>query len=201
MRLEEGEVEMGERKFRSNWAPRILDPTPKSFVPFPRSRYEEVEVKPVETLPEAPAEMTEVEFPVADALLNILDRANDYRAYISKDGACYDRWNQVMGYIDLDEHTTGSPDLEFWGSLEQQMGNECVIMDKDDNQIGKLDMGRAYISTENGSTIAELDNTGAVTGHAGTYCGQFEGFTYHQMKIIALYLLIIDAGMYDEVDG
>ena len=43
---------------------------------------------------------------------------------------------------------------------------------------------------------AEMDNTGCITaGECVSYCGQFEGFTYHDMTIIGLYLVLIDPNM------
>jgi len=52
-----------------------------------------------------------------------------------------------------------------------------------------------------GTTIAELDNAGCCTGHSGTYIGQFEGFTFHDMKTVALYLILVDPAMYNEISG
>eukprot|EP01090_Pellita_catalonica_P004625 TRINITY_DN1443_c0_g1_i3.p2 TRINITY_DN1443_c0_g1~~TRINITY_DN1443_c0_g1_i3.p2 ORF type:complete len:112 (-),score=22.51 TRINITY_DN1443_c0_g1_i3:15-350(-) len=104
---------------------------------------------------------------------------------------------KIIGYINIDEGNVGSPDMDYWGCIDE--GN--LILDKDDKVIGELDPGRCYISDERGITVAELENTGECKGNAQTYIGKFINFTFNEMKIVALYLLIVDSGMYDEVEG
>jgi len=44
------------------------------------------------------------------------------------------------GYINFKDWTVGGPDESFWGSLLEEQ-----ILDKDDKQIGEIDMGRAWV--------------------------------------------------------
>ena len=62
-------------------------------------------------------------------------------------------------------------------------------------------MGTGYIKDFNDRIVAELTHSGVCTGHAGSYLGEFEGFSFNQMKIVALYLMLVDPGMLNEVEG
>ena len=42
---------------------------------------------------------------------------------------------------------------------------------------------------------------GEVHGHMGSYLGQFQKATYHDMQWVALWMLIIDPGMINEIEG
>ena len=191
-------------KFRGAWSPSLANPTPQGFVPVVRNRYEKPKPKPkaapapVAAAPppkqEAPRE--QIEMP-KDSLMNILDRNNDFRSFITKDGTCKDKTGKIIGYINIGEWNVGSPDMEFWG----QMDEGELIEDKDGKKIGELDLGHGTIKNEVGNTVCELDNAGECKGNAQTYIGKFIGFTFKNMKIVALYLLIVDPGMYDEIDG
>ena len=43
--------------------------------------------------------------------------------------------------------------------------------------------------------------TGDVSGHMGSYLGELQGGTYHDMQWVALWMLIIDPGMINEIEG
>ena len=135
--------------------------------------------------------------PVASALLNIRDRNKDYRSFIEKDGTCKDVYGKILGFINIDSLDCGSPNEEFWGAMQA----DGAVFDRNDDKIGEVNLEIGSVIDASGSTVAELTNAGEVQGHAGMYVGQFEGFTYKQMKIIALYLLIIDCGMMDDLEG
>ena len=183
-------------KFRGNWSPQVADPKP--WAPPIRSRYEKpVKVKANAPPPEPPKGKEEVAFPVASAILNIRDRMREYRSYIDGDGACYDKYGQVIGYINLDDWQVGSPDMEYWGSIN----SSNMVMDKDDERAGSLDPGRAYVMNAQGSTVLELDNAGYGSGHAGANVCEFEGFTFKNMKLVALYALLVDPGICDDLEG
>ncbi len=107
-------------------------------------------------------------------------------------------WPQPKGYINFQEGTVGSPDETYWGQLLEDQ-----ILDKDDVQIGYIDMGRAFVSLTathlstntlqcrdevplltlidfqvsdaDGNTICEMTNAGECTGHDGSFIGHFEG--------------------------
>eukprot|EP01095_Lingulamoeba_sp_RSL-Kostka_P001559 TRINITY_DN1222_c0_g1_i1.p1 TRINITY_DN1222_c0_g1~~TRINITY_DN1222_c0_g1_i1.p1 ORF type:complete len:193 (-),score=64.76 TRINITY_DN1222_c0_g1_i1:45-623(-) len=179
-------------KFRSNWAPTIADPKFVSFVPIcapaiPRPKKANAKPKQVYV----PDESNKVDGPPDDAVFTILDRYNDYRSCIKEDGSCYNNCNQLIGFIDFDSYCAGSINDEFLGTIN----SDYQIIDCNDEVIGKLDPGRATIHNDSGSTIVSMDNTGTVKGNDHSYLGQFEGFTYHDMCTITLYMVFIDAGM------
>ena len=120
---------------------------------------------------------------------------NDYRGCITEDGECYNNVGTLIGFVS--EPEAGNPDSEYLGCIR----SDDVIENAIGDTLGRLDPGRAYISNEQGSTICEILGTGEVRGHAGTYLGQFEGFDYHDMRTIALYLLLVDPGMLSEIEG
>jgi len=192
-----------ETRFRGGWSPSVRDPSQFAFKFLPTAPAQKPRVakaapppepepiKALQVLSDAPPEAT------ARGALNILDRYRNYRGYISAEGTCYNNVGQIIGYIDAGSGQVGSSDQEYLGWIRQ----DNVIEDAVEAKLGEIDLGRAYIKNTNGSTIAELDNTGSVTGHAGTFLGQFEGFTYHQMKVIGLYLFLVDPGMLNEVEG
>lgn len=75
------------------------------------------------------------------------------------------------------------------------MRSDDVVENNLGVKVGSLDMGLAYIKDEKDATVCEILGTGEVKGHMTTYLGQFEGFDYHDMKVVALYLLLIDPGL------
>ncbi|KAL6063443.1 Phospholipid scramblase [Balamuthia mandrillaris] len=184
-------------KFRGNWSPSLPDPIINRYnVPIPTQPKPQPKAQAPKAVPvEQPVRKEKIAWPPSDAVLNILDRCRDPRSYIAKDGTCKDAYGTVIGYVN-DEGQVGGPDKSYWGCI-----TEDIIYDKDDKQIGELDPGRAYVKDVNGNTIAELENSGDCKGHDGSFIGQFVGFTYHDMQTIALYLLIIDVGMYNTIEG
>ena len=55
-----------------------------------------------------------------------------------------------------------------------------------------------------GATVADIGATGIVSHTTGTYLGEFECRhmkTYHHLKEIALYLVLLDPGMLNNVSG
>ena len=47
-------------------------------------------------------------------------------------------------------------------------------------------------------TVGEVKSTGVVTGHAGSFLGEFEKFEYKHLRVLAIYLMLIDPGMLTE---
>jgi hypothetical protein len=128
------------------------------------------------------------------------------RAAILEDGECRAVSGQTLGYINFETLECGSADGDYWGCVDPHSDEEHrEIQDKDDNRVGGVDCGRARVADNTDSTIGEIQNTGECTGHAGTFIGKFEadgsGWAFRHLPVIALYLLIIDVGMYDEVEG
>jgi hypothetical protein len=123
----------------------------------------------------------------------------EYRGYISEDGTCFNNLNDVIGFIDGDN--AGNVDQEYLGAVSGRDSHEIEVQDALDERLGTVDLGRAHFKNSAGSTVVEVENSGVVTGHAGTYLGQFEGFTFHDIKKIALYLFLVDPGMVSEIEG
>lgn len=182
--------------FRSHWNPTIHDATKNAhrFLPTPVPVAAKVEeAPPVERsqplLRQPPPEARE------PGALCILDRYNDYRAYIAADGAAYNNRGQLLGYIDSDQ--VGDPTMGYLGCInaDHQIENE------DDDVIATLDPGTVRVKDGDGLSVASMNNAGqsmpsfpfsfiswltcAVDGENGTYLGQFEGFTYHHMRVRA----------------
>ena len=63
---------------------------------------------------------------------------------------------------------------------------------------GIVDLGHGYLKDHQHTTVAEVDKRGCVSGHSGSYLGQFHPFSYHDMKLLGLYLMLIDPGMLSE---
>lgn len=57
------------------------------------------------------------------------------------------------------------------------------------------------IKDGNGKIVGEIEGTGECKGHYGAYLGRFNGFGYKHMKMITLYLILLDPGMLNEVEG
>jgi len=189
-----------DAKFRGNWSPSVGNSYGFKFLPTapaqkPKPKHapppepEIIDTTPV--LTDAPSEAN------ASGALNIRDRYNNYRGYVSAGGICYNNRDQIIGYIDAASGQVDTRDEEYLGYIRQDNVIENAVNEK----LGEVDLGRAIIKNERGTTVAEFDNTGSVSGHVGTYLGQFEGFTYRELKIVALYLLLVDPGMLNEVEG
>jgi len=136
----------------------------------------------------------------ADVLLRIVDRMRDYRSCITKDGTCYNNQGQIIGYIEGGE-SAGSVEMAFLGDIQEAVSGNWNIRDDSETVVGEIDPGKATVIDAKGSTVAELTNAGECTGHAGTFIGQFYGFSFNEMKIIGLYLMLIDPGMMNEIEG
>eukprot|EP00005_Dracoamoeba_jomungandri_P002266 CAMPEP_0174260944 /NCGR_PEP_ID=MMETSP0439-20130205/11078_1 /TAXON_ID=0 /ORGANISM="Stereomyxa ramosa, Strain Chinc5" /LENGTH=202 /DNA_ID=CAMNT_0015345335 /DNA_START=8 /DNA_END=616 /DNA_ORIENTATION=+ len=192
-------------KFRGNWAPSLPDPCIQSFVPV-QSVYV-VKKKPVEEIRAPPPvikvntkEVKEVDVP-NNVKLEILDRERLLRSFITEDGTCTNKWGELIGYINMKQGTCGSPEEDYWGCIDEGEFEICQVLDKDDNVIGELDLGRAIIKDDIGDVVADLDNAGEGRGNDGSFIGQFVHFTYRDLKTIALYLLIIDPNMYNTYEN
>lgn len=195
-------------KFRGNWNASVVKPAFNAFAFLPTAPA----MKPRVRLDEGCSSTAEHEIEIvggevqeappsdADVMCSIKDRDNEYRGYISADGACYNNVGHCIGYINVESEEAGSAREEYLGCLRKNT-NVCFIEDALDEVAGTLDLGLASIVDCDGSTVVELSRTGECTGHCGSYLGTFEGMDYNSMKVIALYLVLIDPGMLNEVRG
>lgn len=129
-----------------------------------------------------------------DSLCNVLDKERTFRASISQDGEVRDCYGDLMGYLDIDGHRVASADQKLLGYFS---GNTIVSGDKDEH-LGEVDKGRGLVIAANGSSILTLDASGDARGATSVYLGQFHGFGYHELEIIALYVLLLDQKFVDE---
>merc|ERR1712100_981580 len=136
---------MATQKHRSHWTARIQDPSlnPHRFLPTP------VPSRPISKIV-APPQVVEVKRETQPptcardpGAFCILDRYNDYRAYISPDGTCTNNANQIIGYINIDSSEAGSTEQEFLGSVNP----DWQVEDDEDVYIGEIDPGRALLLT------------------------------------------------------
>ncbi len=51
------------------------------------------------------------------------------------------------------------------------------------------------------NSLASSAQAGECTGPNTVWLGQFEGFTFRQLRTMALYLILIDPGMLSEIEG
>ena len=193
-----------ERKFRGTWCPVIVGPTFNAFhfLPVPVPMEPRLEM-PEKWLMEVPViEENQVKDPPSDALLTILDRNSEYRAWIGRDGRCETRFGTLLGWLNDNEYEAGSANDEYLGMVEENsFDNVCNVLDAIEEKCGSVDLGTHTIRDCNGATVADISAQGTVTGHNGMYMGQFEGFTFHQMKLVALYLMLVDPGMLSKEEG
>ena len=194
----------GDRKFRGNWCPVIDSPSFNafSFLPVPPPQPPRNKAVPV-AAPAPDLERERLAGPPSgvDVLCTILDRYNDYRGYISKEGECVNCLGETIGYINAESMQAGSADENFLGELLEGGSNRPQILDASDEIGGTVDLGTHAIQDSVGSTVADLDSRGMITGHNGTFLGQFEGFSFHIMREIAIYLVLVDPGMLSAEEG
>ena len=163
-----------------------------------------VDVEACEEAVEDEAELLEDPPPDADVMCTIRDRDGNYRGYIANDGECRNNRNALMGYINADSGQCGTADEEYLGCISEVSAfndSDCVIEDAIEETCGTLDMGTGYLKDTNDRIVAELESSGVCTGHSGSYLGEFEGFSFNQMKVVGLYLMLIDPGMLNEIEG
>lgn len=196
-------------KYRGTWNYVVNDrpafnaysflPTPPPVKPRSKDPPPEVEEPPPEDAEEAPPEVLYEPPDDAAVWLIVKDRFMDYRGYISEEGECVNNLGQTIGFINKDEGTAGSADEEYLGSAQEQLsGNEVVVEDAVDERCGIVDLGTAAIKDNQGSTVAEMASNGTLTGNHGSTLGVVEGFEYHDMRTVALYVMLIDPGMLNE---
>ena len=110
--------------------------------------------------------------------------------------------DKTIGWINREEGTAGSLHEEYLGTcIDQLSGDECVVEDALDDRCGSINLGTATIHDNSGSTVAEFEQDGTVVGNHGSGLGKFEGFTYPEIRTVALYLMLIDPGMLNESEG
>lgn len=194
-----GGVRDVESKFRGMWSPVVRAPAPISFVPVAPAMKPKAKNPPPKPSPlPRPTKKPETKI-----WCNVLDRYKDYRGCIAEDGTCYNSAGEIIGYMDLNSGEAGSVDSEYLGKVQKSpCGFEFMIEDDLGQHLAFMNRGNGYIKDANESTIVELGKTGEVHGHMGSFLGQFEGIVgYHDMEWIALWMIIIDPGMINEVEG
>ncbi len=108
-----------------------------------------------------------------------------------------DRVGEIMGYINLDTLQAASKAQELVGYLLEgslydcRTGGEGVF-------CGELHRGHGSIHDKHGSTLVEVDATGACRGQTKVYLGCFEECTRQELPVIALYVMFIDPDFVDE---
>lgn len=185
-----------EQKFRGTWSPQIATPRPQPFLkvaPVPQPAVKEPVAAPPP--PPPPPQEPLLTGPDRPCKLTIRDRMNDYRGCITEDGECYNNAGTLIGFVS--EPEAGNADSEYLGCIRSDDAVENAVGDA----VGTLDPGHATIADAHGTTVCEMQRTGEVRGHAGTFIGCFEGFDYHDMRTVALYLLLVDPGMLSEIEG
>eukprot|EP00008_Paramoeba_atlantica_P006046 CAMPEP_0201487754 /NCGR_PEP_ID=MMETSP0151_2-20130828/15210_1 /ASSEMBLY_ACC=CAM_ASM_000257 /TAXON_ID=200890 /ORGANISM="Paramoeba atlantica, Strain 621/1 / CCAP 1560/9" /LENGTH=227 /DNA_ID=CAMNT_0047872899 /DNA_START=35 /DNA_END=718 /DNA_ORIENTATION=- len=203
------ETKVVDQKHRSHWTARVTESgfNPHRFLPVapapvprkvreeqakepPKEEEKKEEEKP--TLTDAPPEAFE------EGNLNILDRYNNYRGYIAYDGTCYNNRQEIIGYISVNESgegQAGDPEERYLGSITTHMStNKMVVTDDLDEKVGYLDLGLAKVFDQDDRSVGKLTKAGELSGCL-SYLGQFEGFDFHSLSVVALYLLLIDTGM------
>mmetsp|Transcript_2081 Transcript_2081/g.3261 ORF Transcript_2081/g.3261 Transcript_2081/m.3261 type:complete len:150 (-) Transcript_2081:51-500(-) len=130
--------------------------------------------------------------------MNILDRYNNYRGYIAYDGTVYNNQQDIIGYISIDDDgqgQVGDPQERYLGCIRTHMNtNKMVVLDDMDEKVGYVDLGLARVYDEENRVVGKLTNAGELSG-CMSYLGQFEGFDYHALSVVTVYLLLIDTGM------
>jgi hypothetical protein len=128
-----------------------------------------------------------------ECMLKILNRDKDYEGWISEEGTCFNRFGDIIGFIW--GTACGGSEEDFWGSIESD-----IVYNAIDTRVGEVVMDRGWLRDGTGRTIAEFDRMGAFIGNSGVFGGQFEGFSYHKMKVVGLYLLLVDSTLLNEYE-
>jgi hypothetical protein len=109
----------------------------------------------------------------------------------------------VIGYLNFESLEAGSVSEMFLGSLVQnKFDNVVQIRDSEDELVAYLDMGTRTIRDRLGGTVADFESGGIVRHSNGSFLGQFEGAKgFHDMRELALYLVLLDPGMCSDICG
>lgn len=128
--------------------------------------------------------------PPDDCICTIMDKYKDYHSYISEDGDCVNKYGDILGYINLETLEVGGPDQNYWGNMEDE-----IIYNSQGRELGKIDQGKGWITDSNETTVCEIDSNGEMLGNASTTLGEVEGFSFRNLSVIALYLMLVDDDM------
>jgi len=80
--------------------------------------------------------------------------------------------------------------------------DKCVIFSSLANTKLKKKQGTASVKDAMGGSVVDLESGGICKHPNGTYLGQFLGARgFHDMRILALYLCLLDPGMCSDVTG
>jgi hypothetical protein len=138
-----------------------------------------------------------------DILFTILDREKEYRSCITKDGTVYNNAGQIIGFVNRDTNEAGSASEMYLGCVvENQFDNVYQVRDAEDELCGWIDMGTASIKDARGGTVVDFQAGGVCKHSNGTYLGQFCGVRgFHEMRVLVLYLVLLDPGMCGDASG
>lgn len=128
-----------------------------------------------------------------ECMLEIIDRNKEFYGWISEKGTCYNKHGEIVGYVW--GNACGGSESEFWGQVESD-----IVYNVIDTRIGKIQMDRGWLRDGSDRTIAEFERNGSFVGNSGVFSGQFIGFSYHQMDVVSLYLLLVDSTLLNEYD-
>ena len=112
-------------------------------------------------------------------------------AYILDDGTCCRADGSAFGFIDLDSLEAGDAESNFIGALTDGLDNRCIVEDDDDEDVAYLDLGRATIHAESGTTLYEIKPSGKVLDNQEDVVFTVEKYTHHAMRLAALFLVLL----------
>lgn len=201
--------------FRGTWQPTIHKPFGAySFLPTPPPQEPKKKVQqqqqeaaaappPQPAAPEPERERMRGPPPGIQVAFTVLDREKEYRSCIATDGTCIDNYGQVFGYLNFDSLEAGSVSENYLGNIvESQFNNVAQVRDEEDDLVGYLDMGTRSVKDRQNATVVDFESGGRLKHPNGTYLGEFEGAKgFHNMRELALYLVLLDPGMCSDVSG
>jgi len=124
--------------------------------------------------------------------MEIFDSARRKRATISCNGEVINLKGETLGFL-TDDGKAGDSNEVYLG----EVSSAGQVIDASDNILGKVDLGTAEAANASGGHLFTLVRGGDITDALDGYCGRFEDFTYHKLRVAVAYIFFFDGALVD----
>ena len=128
-----------------------------------------------------------------DSWCNVFDKKGNFLCSIDEEGSIKDNFGELIAYFDLESKRVASHEGFLLGYVSGE-----IVYNGEDEFIGELNRGTGAILGETGSTLVSLEQSGHCKGATSVSLGEFRGFSFKQLDLVALYCLCVNKNFVKE---